>query len=68
MLQALDEGVAAAAAFDAGATGALKFKQPPCALMDRLGREEVARVITPLLDRYALEAPAALARVGRLLE
>ena len=68
VLQALGEGVAAAASFDAGAIGALKFKQPPCALMDRLGRDEVARIIAPLLARHGLDAPATLARVGSLLE
>ena len=66
ILQALDEEVAAPAAFDAGATGALRFKNPPCALMDRLGRDEVGRILAPLLAAHAVERPAALARVGRL--
>ena len=68
VLQALDEAVAAPAAFDTGATSALKFAKPPCASMDRVGRHEVERIIEPLLMRHGGEVPASLARVGRLLE
>lgn len=68
VLQALDEEVAEPAAFDLGAREALKFGVGPCALMDRLGRAEVERVLAPALARYGLPAPAALARVGRLAE
>ena len=67
VLQALDEGVAEPAAFDLGAREALRFARPPCALMDELGRDEVARIVEPALRAHGLEPPAALARVGRLL-
>lgn len=67
VLEELDEEVASPADIDAGAREALKFSRPPCALMDELGRDEVARLIGPLLDRYGVEPPASLARVGRLL-
>ena len=66
VLQALDEDVAEPAAFDRGAREALKFGIGPCALMDRLGRAEVARILAPALAAHGLEAPAALARVGGL--
>jgi 3-hydroxybutyryl-CoA dehydrogenase len=66
VLQALDEGVAEPADFDRGAREALKFGHGPCALMDRLGRAEVERVIAPALAAYAVPAPASLARVGHL--
>lgn len=67
VLQALDEGVAEPAAFDLGAQEALKFGVGPCALMDRLGRAEVERIVRPALERYDLPTPAALARVGQLI-
>ena len=51
MLQALDEEVAAPADFDHGAREALKFGIGPCALMDRLGPAEVARIIAPAIGR-----------------
>lgn len=66
VLQALDEGVAEPAAFDHGAKEALKFGIGPCALMDRLGRAEVERIVHPALSAYGIAAPASLARVGRL--
>ncbi len=67
ILQELDEEVATPADIDLGAREALKFAQPPCGLMDRLGPAEVARLITPLLERYGMERPQSLARVGRLV-
>ena len=67
VLQALDEAVAAPAAFDHGAREALKFGIGPCALMDRRGAAEVARIIQPALAAFGLGAPAALGRVGHLL-
>ncbi len=67
VLQELDEGVATPEAIDLGAREALKFARPPCALMDELGRAEVTRLLSPLLERYGLAAPASLARVGTLL-
>ncbi len=66
VLQALDEGVAEPEDFDTGAREALKFARPPCALMDELGRAEVARILAPALARYGIAAPASLARVGNL--
>lgn len=66
VLQALDEEVAAPAAFDQGACEALKFGIGPCALMDRLGPTEVARLVEPALAAFGLPSPAALSRVGRL--
>jgi 3-hydroxybutyryl-CoA dehydrogenase len=66
VLQALDEGVAEPAAFDRGAEAALKFGTGPCALMDRLGRAEVKRIVRPALDAHAIPVPSALARVGAL--
>jgi 3-hydroxyacyl-CoA dehydrogenase len=66
VLQALDEDVAEPAAFDRGAREALKFGIGPCALMHRLGRAEVARILAPALASHGLAAPAALARVGGL--
>ncbi len=66
VLEALDEEVAEPEVFDLGAREALKFRNPPCALMDDLGREEVARILRPALERYGIAPPRALARVGRL--
>jgi 3-hydroxybutyryl-CoA dehydrogenase len=66
VLQALDEGVAEPASFDRGAKEALKFGVGPCALMDRLGRDEVSRIVRPALDAYGIAEPSALARIGRL--
>ncbi|MFP4125764.1 MAG: 3-hydroxyacyl-CoA dehydrogenase family protein [Alphaproteobacteria bacterium] len=65
-LQELDENVADPDVIDLGAREALKLKNPPCALMDRLGRDEVARIIQPALEQFAIAEPAALGRVGRL--
>lgn len=66
VLQALDEGVASPADFDLGAREALKFREGPCALMDRLGFDEVGRIIQPALTDYGLPTPGSLERVGRL--
>lgn len=65
-LQELDEDVADPAVIDLGAREALKLENPPCALMDELGREEVARIIRPALEHFAIAEPRALARVGSL--
>ena len=65
-LQELDEGVAEPAVIDHGAREALKLAKAPCALMDALGRDEVARIVEPALRAYGIEAPKALARVGSL--
>jgi 3-hydroxybutyryl-CoA dehydrogenase len=67
VLQLLDEEVAAASDIDEGAALALRFGEPPCALMDRLGAAAVAGLIKPLLDRYDVPAPRSLERVGTLL-
>ena len=66
ILQALDEEVAEPADFDLGASQALKFGRPPCALMDELGREEVQRILTPLVENWSLTMPKAIERVGHL--
>jgi 3-hydroxybutyryl-CoA dehydrogenase len=65
-LQELDENVADPDVIDLGAREALKLKNPPCALMDELGRDEVARIIAPALEQFGIAKPAALERVGRL--
>jgi len=67
VLQELDENIAEPAIIDQGAREALRLGHPPCALMDRLGRDEVERVIRPALDRFRINAPAALERVGQLV-
>lgn len=67
VLQELDEGVAAPADIDTGAREALRFAKPPCALADELGRAEVERLLAPLLERYGVEPPRSLERVGRLV-
>lgn len=67
VLQALDEEVARPVDFDAGATNALKLGKPPCALMDELGRDEVERIIQPVLETWSLPMPASISRVGNLL-
>lgn len=66
VLQELDEEVASAADIDMGAGLALRFGKPPCALMDALGRDEVERIVAPLVSAYGHAMPAALARVGAL--
>ncbi|MBL23305.1 MAG: hypothetical protein CMM48_05350 [Rhodospirillaceae bacterium] len=68
VLQELDEAVASPADIDMGAQLALKFGKPPCALMDELGSEEVARVVGPLSELYDAPMPVALERVGKLLK
>ncbi len=65
-LQELDENVADPDVIDLGAREALKLKNPPCALMDRLGADEVRRIIAPALEHFGISEPKALARVGRL--
>ncbi len=67
VLQLLDEEVAAPADVDQGAALALRFGEPPCALMDRLGAAAVAALIQPLLAHYHVPAPQSLERVGKLL-
>jgi 3-hydroxyacyl-CoA dehydrogenase len=66
VLQALDEEVAEPVAFDLGAREALRFGVGPCALMDRLGRAEVERIVRPALRQHGLTAPRSLQRVGSL--
>jgi 3-hydroxybutyryl-CoA dehydrogenase len=67
VLQAIDENVAEPADFDRGAREALKLAQPPCALMDRLGRAAVERIVGPGLAAYGVAMPASIARVGALV-
>lgn len=66
VLQELDEEVASPADIDMGASLALKFGKPPCALMDSLGQEAVERVISPLANLYDTGIPRTLERVGSL--
>ena len=66
VLQELDEEVASPADIDMGASIALRFGKPPCALMDALGAKEVSRLLQPILERFELKAPGALGRVGGL--
>lgn len=68
VLQALDEKVAAPDEIDLGARLALKFGKPPCALMDSMGRDAVAARISGFCDRYGVEMPQSLERVGRLTD
>jgi 3-hydroxyacyl-CoA dehydrogenase len=66
VLQALDEQVASPREFDLGAREALRFEVGPCALMNRLGRDEVERIVRPALEEFAIPRPRALSQVGRL--
>lgn len=66
VLQALDEAVAEPTEFDLGASNALKFGRPPCKLMDELGRDEVVRILSPVLETWSLDMPKAIDRVGHL--
>ncbi|HNS39807.1 MAG TPA: hypothetical protein PKJ56_06115, partial [Promineifilum sp.] len=65
-LQLIDEEIAAPPAVDLGARLALRWDDPPVAMMDRLGRDAVAATLRPILARYRIEPPASLARVGAL--
>jgi len=65
-LQLVDEGIAEPQAVDLGARIALRWDDPPVAQMDRLGQAGVVRLIKPLLERYEIESPANLIRVGQL--
>lgn len=67
VLQALDEEVSVPADFDLGASEALKFAKPPCALMDELGRVEVERCLNTILSVWSLDMPKSIERVGNLL-
>ena len=66
VLQCLDEQVASAADIDFGASQALKFTRPPCAIMDDLGMMGVERLIRSNLHRYKLPTPGVLASIGQL--
>lgn len=67
VLEELDEEVASPADIDRGASVALKFGRPPCALMDSLGRHAVEHRVAPLCQRYGVALPRSIERVGRLL-
>jgi 3-hydroxybutyryl-CoA dehydrogenase len=67
VLQELDEKVASPGDIDMGATLALKFGKPPCAVMDALGGDEVARLIEVPCRRYGAAPPKSLKRVGQLV-
>ncbi|MDA0657011.1 MAG: 3-hydroxyacyl-CoA dehydrogenase NAD-binding domain-containing protein [Proteobacteria bacterium] len=66
ILQELEEEVATPADIDLGASLALKFGKPPCALMDALGKDEVDRVVSLLTQQYGVPVPATIANVGSL--
>ncbi|MBP5858024.1 3-hydroxyacyl-CoA dehydrogenase family protein [Marivibrio halodurans] len=66
ILQELDEDVASAADIDMGAALALRFGKEPCRLMDELGRDEVARIVGLVTDKYGHAMPRSLERVGGL--
>ena len=68
VLQALDEQVAEPAAFDRGAREALKFGIGPCALMDRLGKSAVERIVAPALQEFGIARPSAIDAIGRLAD
>lgn len=67
VLEALDEAVAAPVDIDRGARDALKMAQAPCALMDALGRGEVARLVGALARSHGVALPRSLNRVGSLV-
>lgn len=66
VLQSLDEDVASAADIDMGAGLALRFGKAPCELMDSLGRDEVARIVSYVTETYGHAMPASLDKVGSL--
>jgi 3-hydroxybutyryl-CoA dehydrogenase len=68
VLQELDEGVATPFDIDRGAHEALRFSRPPCALMDQMGRTEVARILAPVLQQYGLAEPRSLSAIGSLVQ
>ena len=67
VLQELDEDVASPAEIDMGAGLALRFGKAPCATMDAMGRDEVSRIIGYYCERYSIEAPKSLSRIGSLI-
>lgn len=67
VLQLLDEGVAAPDDIDMGASMALKFALPPCALMDQWGEYRLRAALEPLCATYDIPFPQSLDRVGSLL-
>ncbi len=66
VLQSLDEGVASAADIDMGAGLALRFGKAPCELMDELGKDETARIVGLIVEKYGHEMPASIEKVGSL--
>lgn len=66
VLQSLDEEVATPEDIDMGASHALRFGKPPCDLMDNLGRDEVARIVSLVTEAYGQAMPQSLERVGSL--
>ena len=67
VLELLDEGITDAAGVDLGARLALRWDNPPCRMMDELGRDEVARMLENLSKRFGTRIPASLDRVGTLV-
>lgn len=66
VLQELDEDVATPADIDMGAGLALRFGKAPCELMDSLGKDEVARIVGHITEKYGHAMPASLDKVGSL--
>lgn len=66
ILEVLAEKVAGAADIDMGAQQALRFAGP-CAQMDKLGRDEVERLVSPLCEAYDRPLPQSIAQVGTLV-
>ena len=65
-LQLLDEHVGSATDIDLAAKLGLRFDIPPCALMDQLGKDEVGRIIQPIIDRHGEGVPTSLEQTGIL--
>ena len=68
VLQELDETVASPAEIDMGASLALRFGKAPCATMDSMGVAEVGRLLGYYCEKYQIDTPRALERVGSLVD
>ena len=68
VLQELDEAVASPAEIDMGAGLALRFGKAPCATMDSMGVVEVGRLLGYYCEKYQIDTPRALERVGSLVD
>ena len=68
VLQELDENVASPAEIDMGAGLALRFGKPPCATMDSMGVAEIGRLLGYYCEKYQIDTPRAIERVGSLVD